>query len=118
MSKLHVLDIIDPGSPSKPATCVLHASTPTGNNSAGILWKDAMIALGITGHASALPVKSGPGGITTQENTNLVQGDLVEIVQVMDTEPTSRLAADADLVILQGMIRLKAQADRVGFTVA
>lgn len=55
---------------------VVHATTPVGNNSAGISWKVALVNSGLA--ATTLPVGTGPGQITQAESNQVTTGDLIE----------------------------------------
>jgi len=73
MAKVHVLE----QQGANLFRCVVHFATPTGNNVVGTSWKAALVASGIA-KASVLAVGNAGHQITTQENNQLVSGDLIE----------------------------------------
>ena len=93
MSKIHVLT-----GNQNTFTAVVHIATPAGNNSAGVLWSDAIKNSGRA--KSVMTVGSGPGQITQSELDSIIAGTTIEGVFVWGDDPsftnTQRLA-DLDL---------------------
>lgn len=94
MPKIHILS----GSPNGTYTAVVHIATPAGNNSSGVLWSDALKNSGL--NKTVMPVGTGPGQITSAEQTQITNGTLIEGVMQWQDDPamnnTQRLA-DLDL---------------------
>lgn len=72
MAKIHVLT---GGSPNV-YTVVVHATTPAGNNSAGVPWTDAVRNSGRA--TSILTVGTGAGQILQNEMNQITNGEIVE----------------------------------------
>ncbi len=71
---------------------VMHFPVPAGNNTAGVSWRDALVASGIGG-TTILPDGDGTGGtISTADKVKIVSGALlehVESVRLGDGNPQS-----------------------------
>lgn len=74
MPKIHVLT----GNLTNSYTCVVHADTPAGNNSAGMAWADCIKNSGR--NTTILAVGTGPGQITNTEQNAIVNGTVIEAV--------------------------------------
>lgn len=74
MSSVHVLD-----GDGHSYRVVAHFAMPAGNNSAGVAWKAAALAAGLTG-TTVLPTGNGPGQIDSAELAQVQAGDVAEIV--------------------------------------
>lgn len=73
MSKLHVLT----GDGGNNYTVVAHASTPVGNNSAGIAWNTAVA--NALKPQTVMTVGPGAGQISAAEANQVASGDVLEI---------------------------------------
>jgi hypothetical protein len=65
---------------------VVHIATPAGNNSAGVLWTDAVKNSGR--NTSVLSVGNGAGQITQAEMNTLTAGTIVEGVMQWQDDPS------------------------------
>lgn len=92
MSKIHILA----GSGLGVYTAIVHIPTPTGSNSAGVLWTDVVKNSGRT--KTIMSVGIGPGQITQSEVDQMVAGTLIEgSFQWQDDPNLSAAARTADL---------------------
>ena len=66
---------------------VHHFATPSGNNSAGVTWKAAALAAGLSG-TTRLTEGTGPGQISTTEKAQVTAGDVLEIEFTVDLSLT------------------------------
>lgn len=81
MSKIHVLESDGGGN----YRIIIHVAVPAGNNSAGVSWKNCVLATRVGGSTS-LPVGAGPGEITQTEKDSITSGDVIEISTVIKAE--------------------------------
>lgn len=79
--RMHILQQVAPNR----YDVVVHATTPAGNNSAGVSWSTALANAGLA--VSSLPVGNGPGQITTAENNQVTSGALIEARFQWDDNP-------------------------------
>jgi hypothetical protein len=114
MSAIHVLEL----NPEKRrATLVLHQTMPVGNNQAGTSWKNCIIFTGR--NKSILTVGTGPGQIASAENTDVVAGNVLELVvqAEVDGDPTIALLNNlASFHAASEVTRLQATLRYYGFT--
>lgn len=80
MSAIHVLE-----GDGQTYEVVVHFAVPAGSNSGGLTWKAAALAAGFTG-TTVLPTGTGPAQIDTTERTQVIAGDVGEIVVRILTE--------------------------------
>jgi hypothetical protein len=83
MAKIHIM-----GGVGRQDTyqIIIHTSVPTGSNSAGVLWSDALKS---TGRARTIMTEgAGPGQITPEEKALVEAGTLFETVGEMLFDPT------------------------------
>lgn len=74
MSKVHILEADNKGN----YKVVIHSPVPPGNNSAGKAWKDCLTESGAN--------TSVMTGLTTQEATDIQNGDVIETVASVKAE--------------------------------
>lgn len=117
MSHIHVLA----ESNGNVYTVVVHIATPAGNNSAGVLWSDAVKNSGR--NVSVLAIGTGPGQITTAEMASVTNGLTLEAVVQWQDDPTwndTQRVANLNLVATQLTDELLARYGRelkyFGFT--
>ncbi len=72
MSRLHVLNLTG----SNTYRVIVHATTPVGNNSAGISWATALQNSGLAG--SRMTIGTGPGQILQAEADQVTAGTVIE----------------------------------------
>src|SRR5215213_4144306 len=103
MPRIHILT----GNGGNEFSCVVHAPTPAGNNSAGISWATALKNAGFQG-ASVMPIGTGAGQITTAESNSVVAGTILEAQFSFTDNPnwtgperTAALNAQADVQVAQ-----------------
>lgn len=72
MSRLHIMQQVG----KDLYNVIVHAPTPAGSNSAGILWSDALKNSGLA--VTSMPIGTGPGQITTAESTQVAAGTVIE----------------------------------------
>lgn len=93
MSKIHVL-----AGAFNVYTVVVHTNVPVGNNSAGILWSDAIINSGR--NISTMVPGAGPGQITQTELDQITAGTVMEGTFQWQDDPNwtnAQRMADLDL---------------------
>ena len=78
MSKIHIVESDN----SNSYKVVIHFATPTGNNSVGYSWKACGLASGISG-TTELSIGTDPGNITQTEYDNIIAGDTIEIIRLI-----------------------------------
>lgn len=74
--KIHILESDNDNS----YKVAMHFTTPSGNNTVGMSWKECALAAGMIGTTS-LEVGTAPGNITQTEHDIIIAGDKVEIVR-------------------------------------
>jgi hypothetical protein len=117
MAKIHVLE----GSGNNVFTVVVHATTPAGNNAAGIPWTDAIKNSGRA--TSILTVGTGPGQIQNAEMNSITNGALIEGSFAWGDDPTwtnTQRQADLDLrasqLVTELLARYQQELKYFGFT--
>lgn len=98
MARVHVLD-----SSGSNTRLVFHIAIPsTGNNSIGVQWRTAVkFGVGPFPRASSMVVGTDPGQITSAENVQISNGEVVEYVEtVYVPEGMNTAAANAFLDLL------------------
>lgn len=91
MAQVHIL-----GGGNNIYTVVVHATTPAGSNSAGVLWTDAIKNSGKA--KSVLTVGNGAGQITNNEMNQVTAGAIIEATTVWQDDPLwTQAQRDADL---------------------
>jgi hypothetical protein len=106
MAKIHVLA----GAGPNLYTVVVHATTPVGNNSAGIAWSDAIKNSGRA--TSILTVGTGAGQILNAEMNQITGGTLIEGSFAWGDDPAwsnAERQADLDLRATQLVAELLAR---------
>lgn len=103
---------------------IVHATTPAGNNAAGISWKVALANSGMQ-LTSRLPTGNGAGQITVNEANQVASGDLIETELPWEDNPAwttnERLAdlnARATIAVNQTLESYQNKLKYFGFTVA
>lgn len=94
MAKIHVLQ----GAGINTFTVVVHATTPNGNNSAGVAWSDAVKNSGRA--TSILTVGTGAGQILQNEMNSITNGAIIEGSFQWGDDPSwtnAQRTADLDL---------------------
>lgn len=83
MSNYHVLT----GRPDGNAySVVFHIPIPSANNRVGVNYRTALVNSGLGG-VTSLVEGSGPGQIATAEKTQVLAGELFEVVEEFHTQP-------------------------------
>lgn len=72
MAKIHVLH----GAGGNAFMVTVHIATPAGNNSAGVLWSDAIKNAGLNN--TIMTVGTGPGQISQSEADAIAAGTVIE----------------------------------------
>lgn len=108
--KIHILEKIN-----KSYRVVIHFATPTGNNSAGKSWKSVGLASGKIG-STCLKVETN--NITQEEYDQILSGDVIEIVRVIDT-PATEIAVNklADILINEYEENMAQSLKYYGYTI-
>jgi hypothetical protein len=73
MAQVHVLEYAD-----GRFRCVLHTTTPTGDNSANIPWSNVFLVTGRSGR-TVMVEGTGPGQITPAEKAQILAGTVLEL---------------------------------------
>ena len=73
MARIHVMT----GDGADNYTCICHAPTPAGNNSAGVAWNTAV--KNALNPVTAMSIGNGGGQITTNEANQVASGDVIEV---------------------------------------
>ena len=117
MAKIHVID----GNTNNLYTVVVHATTPAGNNGAGIPWSDAIKNSGRA--VSVLTVGNGAGQVQTNEMNQITAGSLIEAVFQWGDDPAwnnTQRQADLDLrasqLVAELLARYQQELKYFGFT--
>lgn len=117
MASIHVLQ----GAGPNLYTVVVHATTPNGNNSAGMAWTDCIKNAGLA--TSILTIGNGPGQIQTNEMNQITSGAIVEASFQWGDDPAwnnTQRQADLDLratqLIAETLSFLQARLKYFGFT--
>lgn len=102
---------------------VVHATTPAGNNLAGVAWSTAISNSGPP--ASTMTVGNGPGQISTSENNQVANGSVIEVGYIWQDDPNwndTQRAADLKLraqqAVAEAVTNLQARLRWFGRTVA
>lgn len=82
MSRLHILE----ANGNNVYSVVVHATTPVGNNSAGIAWSTALQNSGLA--MTRMTVGNGPGQISQAEANQVTSGALIEASFQWQDDPT------------------------------
>lgn len=117
MAKIHVLA----GGQNGVYTVAVHATTPVGNNSAGVSWAQAVQASGRA--TSILTVGNGAGQIGNAEMNQITAGTIIEGVMQWQDVPgatPAELQADLDLratqLVNELLARYAVELKYFGFT--
>ena len=78
MSKIHIVEEMR----DRYLQLIADFATPTGNNSVGYSWKACGLASGISG-TTELSIGTDPGNITQTEYDNIIAGDTIEIIRLI-----------------------------------
>lgn len=116
MSSIHVLS----GGTANRYTVVVHASTPAGNNSAGVSWSDAIKNSGR--NTTIMTVGNGAGQIAQNEANNVIAGTVIEGTFQWDDNPAwtnqqrlDDINARATILIAELQTRYAAELKYFGF---
>lgn len=117
MAKIHVLGRAG----LNVYTVVIHATTPAGNNSAGISWATAIAN---SGHnTTILPVGNGAGQISQNEANQVAAGSIIEAILQWGDDPTwtnQQRIDDLDLratqLVAETVARYQDELKYFGFT--
>lgn len=119
MSRIHVLTA---GSPDNYQV-IVHAPTPGGNNSASVLWSDALKNAGLA--VTTMEIGTGPGQITSSEATLVSCGAVIETTfpfqdnpTWLSSERTAALNAVADTAVAETLSKYGSRLKYFGATVA
>lgn len=119
MSRIHVLQM----SGNNVYSCICHATTPGGNNSAGVLWADALKNAGLA--QTAMPAGTGAGQITPAEQAQVEAGAVIEAAFQWGDDPAwdnpTRMAdlnTRAAQAVADVLATYAAKLKYFGFTVA
>jgi hypothetical protein len=117
MAKIHVLS----GGISGVYTVAVHATTPAGNNTAGVAWSQAVQSSGR--NTSILTVGNGAGQIAQNEMNQITSGTIIEgVMQWQDTPGATLAELQADLdtrasqLVAELLARYAAELRYFGFT--
>lgn len=72
MARMHILQQTSPNT----YDVVVHATTPVGNNSAGVAWNTALVNAGLA--RTSMASGTGPGQITVAEAAQVTAGTVIE----------------------------------------
>jgi hypothetical protein len=82
MAKIHVLQRVG----YNLYQCVVHATTPAGNNAAGVAWATAIANSGR--NQTSMVTGNGPGQIATAEANSVANGTVVEAQFIYQDDPS------------------------------
>lgn len=92
MARMHILQ----SGGNNQYNVIVHAPTPAGNNSAGILWSTAIVNAGLA--RTQMTTGTGAGQITTSEANQVTAGTVIEASFVWGDDPSwSNANRTADL---------------------
>lgn len=117
MAKIHVLA----GAGLNLYTVVVHATTPNGNNAAGMAWTDVLKNSGRA--TSILSVGTGPGQIQQNEMNQIANGEIFENSFQWGDDPSwnnAQRQADLDLratqLVAEALAKAQQELKYFGFT--
>lgn len=106
MAAIHILS----GNGGNVYTAVVHATTPAGNNVAGVPWATALANSGL--NTTVMTIGTGAGQITSAEAAQIASGALFEVTIAWENDPrwtNAQRQADLDLRTRQAVAEKQAE---------